>query len=291
MTISQFYHSYRDEASCAAHLKATREAQGICCKKCGSEDHLWLKRKQQWQCKTCKFRTTLKSGTLFESSNLGLHIWYQALYMVCNTKTAISACELQAKLGLKRYEPAWFMMHKIRKAMSRITEKDQINGEIGLDHSLLASVDEKSVIPSKNNGDRSTQTKKLMAFVMVESELDSTKKYKAKTGRIRLLATQMLADDFVWDLYDQDKNYDEKSRIKKILKTHEFDPQIVTTCKSLTVYPWVTTALSNMKRLINGVYHHVSVKHTQLYFDEFAFKFNNRNEINKWNIVLNSTLR
>ena len=290
MKLSEFYTIYKDETACINHLKQERECQGISCKKCGNENHYWLKQKKQWQCKSCSFRTTLRSGTIFESSNLPLFVWYQALFLICNTKKGISACELQQKLGLKRYEPAWYMMHKIRKAMSRITERDHVNGVLELDDTFFVTVDKKSILPAKNLKDKEKQTRKLNILIMIETDLDPSNKYKTKTGRIRMLAAEMIEGDFIWQLADQQKNYAPSSRTKKIQKPHQHAPLVVTTNRSLKVLPWVQTVLGNIKRNIRRIYHNISIKHTQLYLDEFAFKFNHRNEVDKWNLVLKSTL-
>jgi hypothetical protein len=121
MTIPEFYSMFPTEESCRQHLREEREASKIICKKCKCTKHYWLKGKEQWQCSNCEFRTTLRSGTLFESSKLSIRTWYQAIYLVSNTKKGMSASELQRQLGLKRNEPAWYMLQKIRKAMQSVS--------------------------------------------------------------------------------------------------------------------------------------------------------------------------
>ncbi|MCH2226105.1 MAG: transposase, partial [Crocinitomicaceae bacterium] len=86
MTISEFYSKFPTEASCRLHLKTAREEAGIVCKKCDCTKHYWLKGKEQWQCSSCNFRTTLRSGTLFEASKLKLKTWFEALYLMSNNK-------------------------------------------------------------------------------------------------------------------------------------------------------------------------------------------------------------
>ena len=68
MTILKFAEQFPDENSCKLHYKQAREKQGIVCKKCNCTHHYWLKYKWQWQCSGCRLRTTLRSGTMMQSS-------------------------------------------------------------------------------------------------------------------------------------------------------------------------------------------------------------------------------
>ena len=103
------------EKECREYFKEYREKVGIRCKKCTSKSHYWLKGKEQWQCKNCKFRTTLKSGTTLQHSNMKISSWLKIIYWQFEEKGGVSAKKVQRKLGHKRYEPVWAMMHKIRK--------------------------------------------------------------------------------------------------------------------------------------------------------------------------------
>jgi hypothetical protein len=290
MTISEFYRKFPDDQSCRDHLRQSRESSGISCKKCCCQTHYWLKAKEQWQCKKCTFRTTLRSGTMFESSKLAIKLWYEALYLVCNTKKGISACELQRQLGLKRNEPAWYMLHKIRKTMARINEHDQLSGAIGLDDAFFTTVDQKSAIPPKGNNTRGSGTCKQKAFVMIKSAVQSGK------GKLRMLAVENIEQETIWSLGNQNtKRFDKIStatyRNYKILDPHKHELTLVESFKTHFLFPWVQTAIGNIKRLINGIYHHISTRFSQLYFDEFSFKFNYRCHKSKWNVVLSHSLK
>ncbi len=52
-----------------------------------------------------------------QSSNLSFLIWYKSMFLLMATKKGFSSKEIQKQLGLKRYEPVWSMVHKLRKAM------------------------------------------------------------------------------------------------------------------------------------------------------------------------------
>ena len=119
MNLLQFIKKFPNEQSCKTHFIESRIQQGIECKKCSTIEHYWLKSKCQFQCKRCKFRTTLRSGTILQSSKLPYKYWYITAYLMSSTKKGFSAHEVQRQLGHNRYEPIWLMMQKVRTAMGK----------------------------------------------------------------------------------------------------------------------------------------------------------------------------
>ena len=104
------------ETNCKIIFKSFREERGIVCKKCKCKKHYYLKSKWQWQCRKCGFRTTLRSGTALENTKLSFQHWFRAILYLAEYPEGVSAKELQRSLGFKRYQPAWSMLHKIRRA-------------------------------------------------------------------------------------------------------------------------------------------------------------------------------
>ena len=88
----------------------------VTCPRCGSEKHAFIKTRRIWECYGCKKQFSLKVGTIFEDSALGLDKWMCAFWLLCNSKNGISSCELARSLGVTQ-KSAWFMLHRIRKTM------------------------------------------------------------------------------------------------------------------------------------------------------------------------------
>ena len=119
MNILRFIEQFPTEQSYRNDFKEKREKEDVYCKKCKSKDHYWSSSKEQWQCKNCKFRTTLRSGTIMEHSNLPFRIWYIAMAFMSFTKKGISAKEMQRQLNHSRYNTICSLMHRIRNAMGK----------------------------------------------------------------------------------------------------------------------------------------------------------------------------
>lgn len=59
--------------------------------------------------------------------------WYKAMFLMITTKKGFSSKEIQKQLGLKRYEPVWAMVHKLRKAMGNRDARYTLEGMIEMD--------------------------------------------------------------------------------------------------------------------------------------------------------------
>ncbi len=81
---------------------------GVKCHRCGHDKHYWIKYVWSYECKSCRSRISLRSGTIMQSSNLSFMIWYKIIFLMTTTKKGFSSKEIQKQLGLKRYE-LWFI--------------------------------------------------------------------------------------------------------------------------------------------------------------------------------------
>src|SRR5215208_1938262 len=110
---------------------------GPVCPRCGvvDEKHYYLKTRRLWKCRACKKQFSVKLGTIFEDSPLGLDKWLPAMWFVANCKNGISSYELARDLGIQQ-KSAWFMLHRIRLAMQ--TESfEKLSGEVEVDETFI----------------------------------------------------------------------------------------------------------------------------------------------------------
>jgi transposase-like protein len=110
----------------------------ITCPRCGHDKHSFIKTRCLWFCKGCKKQFTVKVGTIFEDSALGLDKWMSAVWMLANCKNGISSYEIARNLGITQ-KSAWFMLHRIRFAMKSgsITKKGGEGSEFEVDETYV----------------------------------------------------------------------------------------------------------------------------------------------------------
>jgi len=101
MNIFSFTAHFDSEETCRNHFKEERDKIGVICKRCGHTEHFWIKSRWSYECKHCRHRTSLRSGTIMQSSNLPFLVWYKTMFLMSTTKKGFSSKEIQKQLGLK----------------------------------------------------------------------------------------------------------------------------------------------------------------------------------------------
>lgn len=115
-----------------------RWPNGFICPECGKKEFSYLTTRRLWKCKGCKKQTSVKKGTIFEDSPIGLDKWLPAIWLIVNAKNGISSHELGRSLGIHQ-ESAWFVLHRIRLAMQTGTF-EKLSGEIEADETFVGGL-------------------------------------------------------------------------------------------------------------------------------------------------------
>jgi len=195
MKLLGFNKTFPDESSCRLHWKTQRETQGIVCKNCGGKEHKWKEKQQMWDCCHCHYRTTIRSGTIMECSNLPFRDWYIAMHLLTSTKQKFSAKELQRELGSKRYEPVWAMLHKLRYAMGHRDGNYILEDFVEFDDAYFSSYDhytkeEKMALPiekEKLKRGKGSQKKSKVVIMAESTPAAQEEQIKARYSKSRKL--------------------------------------------------------------------------------------------------------
>jgi len=105
------------------------------CPCCQSSNAAFLATRRLWKCRDCKKQFSVKVGTIFEDSSLGLDKWLPTFWMIVNAKNGISSCEISRALGVTQ-KTAWFMLHRIRLAIQN-GSMDKLSGEVEADETYI----------------------------------------------------------------------------------------------------------------------------------------------------------
>src|ERR1700726_96562 len=95
-TLKQAIEYFADAKHCREYLVAMRWPNGVECPRCGSKNVKLSEKHNRWQCGSHHPRRqfTLKTGTIFEDSPLGLDKWLAAMWLLVNSKNGISSWEV-----------------------------------------------------------------------------------------------------------------------------------------------------------------------------------------------------
>ena len=248
----------------------------IVCHGCGEVGNtLWLAKQKRWKCRGCKKQFSVKVGTIFHDSPLGLDKWLVAMWMLANCRNGISSYEIARTVGVTQ-KSAWHMMHRIRRAMTEAGSEKLGGG------SAPVEVDETFVGGKVKNMHKSKRVKgmsyaagKGKAIVMGMLE---------RGGRVR---AGVIADR-------------KKANMQPLLEGNVAAGSHVITDEHVT-YPHIaqpyyhevinhvegyvrehvhTNGIENfwscLKRGLNGMYIAVEPFHLDRYVDEQVFRFTNR---------------
>ena len=115
--LREFQRQFATDAACQEYLVACRWPDGFVCPRCGHGRAYRLSATCRWQCVACRRQVSLTAGTILHNTKTPLTVWFWAAYLAVTDKRGISALLLQRQLGLRRYETAWMLLHKLRRAM------------------------------------------------------------------------------------------------------------------------------------------------------------------------------
>ena len=283
---------FPDDAACASHLEKVLWPGGFVCQYCGLNDEASRfpnRSSVVLRCRSCKRDTSLTADTVMQRTHMPISIWFWAAYLVSSQTPGMSAVQFQRQLGLKRYETAFQILHKLRVAMVRPDRDRIVSG-------FPVEVDETWVGGRTRGEGRGRHHKTLVVGAIEErkrkvneGQRDPSKALPRRgglyAGRLRLRVapdrsakslegfvldsvqpgTHITTDD--WSGYDHlaEQGY----RLRQVAQRG--DPDI--TEKHL---PLIHLVFGNLKTWLNGVHHGVSPQHLQAYLNEFTFRFNRR---------------
>ena len=110
------FRAYGTEEQCRAALAAWRWPQGFVCPRCAGRRCCEIKERKLYQCGSCRHQVSLTAGTIFHSTKLDLIVWFQAIYLVTQTKKGISSLELSRRLAVTQ-TTAWKVQQKLAQVM------------------------------------------------------------------------------------------------------------------------------------------------------------------------------
>jgi transposase-like protein len=126
---------FSDLDVCTEFVAKLRWPNGPVCPRCNGTEYSYLTTRRLWKCKGCKKQYSVKVGTIFEDSPLGLDKWLPAVWLAANSKNGISSHELGRALGITQ-KSAWFMLHRIRLAMQS-QDCSLLAGEVEVDETYI----------------------------------------------------------------------------------------------------------------------------------------------------------
>jgi transposase-like protein len=264
---------FSDKDACFNFMVSMRWTDGVAiCQHCGNDRTSFLSTRRIWKCKACKKQFSVKMGTIFEESPIGLDKWLTAMWLIVNAKNGISSYEIHRAIGVTQ-KTAWFMLHRLRLAMQNGTF-EKLSGEVECDETFIGG---KAKNMHKHKREEKIQGRgsvgktavfgalerkgRVLAKVIQNADkktLHSEVKEKVETG------ANLFTDE--WKSYrGLDADY-----------IHEVINHSIEYVKGNVHTNGIENFWTLLKRTIKGTYVSVEPFHLERYLAEQAFRFNER---------------
>ncbi len=137
-TLQEAILYFSNPDNCIDYLAVRRWPRGVACPTCGSEKVSFNPKRRVWQCSShhAKRQFSVKVGTIYEDSPIGLDKWLAATWMLTNCKNGVSSYEIARALDVTQ-KSAWFMLHRIRLALQDDFFGSKLGGEVEVDETFI----------------------------------------------------------------------------------------------------------------------------------------------------------
>lgn len=290
---------FHDEATAFAKLESIVWPNGPVCRHCGADKRIYdlkgvrskpskknpegVERFGLKKCGACRKQFTVRVGTVFESSHIPLHKWFQAVHLLCWSKKGISSHQLHRVLEIK-YQSAWFMSHRIREAMRSgglLPPMGSGGGIVEIDETLQgfpAGRPQKKL----SGRDRKSWSHHNNVLTLVERGGTARSFHVSGTTIAEIMPiidanlsreARVVTDSAQWYKRMNDENeYASHDRVDHSKGEYvRYEPGHITVHTNT-----VEGFYSIFKRGMKGIYQHCSEKHLHRYLAEFDFRYNNR---------------
>jgi len=283
LTLMSVMQRFSTEEAAFDYFESVRWPSGPTCPHCGNADQGRIykctpnqKAKIRiglYKCAECRETFTVRVGTVMEYSHIPLNKWLIAFYMMCASKTQVSALQLQRQLEIGSYNTAHFLCHRIRFALMDIFPVDKLDGTVEADETYIGG-------KVKGRGRGYTENKTPVVSLVerggrIRSRVVDTVTGKAITRLLReqVASTANLNTDESPVYTAAGKGFASHDTVNHSVE--EYSRMDAATGRKATTNT-VEGFFGNSKRSIDGTHHSISRKHANLYLAELDHKYNTR---------------
>ena len=273
--------------NCREYLIARRWPDGVTCPRCGSKNVTAQPKYNRWQCSSHhkaiddkRRQFTLKTGTIFEDSPVGLDKWLAAMWLVVNCKNGVSSYEIHRSIGVTQ-KTAWFMDHRIRLALG-MGESAKLSGQVEVDETFIGG--------KARNMHRSVLAKRVAQFATPYTGRNQNIGKVAVMGLLERhgeVRTMVIPNTKRRALHGEVSKHVEAGSVvySDALRSYnrlgeDYIHNVINHAERYVDGHIHTNGIENfwslLKRSLGGTYISVEAFHLFRYLDEQSFRFNNR---------------
>lgn len=272
LNLYNLIEQFGSEDRCREYLEALRWPDEIICPRCSSSKISQIIKRNQFDCDTCRYQFSVTAGTIFNDSHLPLWKWFLCVYLLCESKTGMSANQLKRTVGIS-YKTAWYLCHRVRAVMKEVNP-DPLTGTVEIDETYVGG----KTHTKSAKGSSLKQREVVIGFKQRCGDLRFFHSDDVKSGRLAKYIKEnssgnvdvIMTDDFVSCPLATIQSGINERKYKTVKHS-----QGLYVDGDIEKYG-IESVFPLLKRGAMGSWHKVSKKHLSAYLDEMTFRFNNR---------------
>jgi transposase-like protein len=297
ISLQQIHKQFDTQDKCMALLVNLRWPDGVSCPRCGNKKVFAVKhRAWNWVCKSgaetidkqtgevkiCKrqgYRFSALVGTVFENTNYPLPVWFEVIYLICQSKKGMSAMQVQRMLQENgrptAYKTAFYICHRVR-AMLDNPDFGPLMGQVEVDETYIGGKNKNRHWDKKQSGTGTAGKIPVVGAISRKGNVICKMIENADTETLTKFVRKTVSDKVELVATDEHSGY-------RLLKYAPYPHEVVKHSADEYVRGEVHTQSIDsfwalLKRGIIGTYHNVSKKYLPLYLNEFQWRFNHRKD-------------
>jgi transposase-like protein len=281
-TLADAIRYFADADTSFAFVVQMRWPKGVTCPRCSADKPSLIRSRRIWECKACHKQFSIKVGTIFEDSPLGLDKWLPAVWLLANAKNGISSYELARALGVTQ-KTAWFMLSRIRLGM-QAKSFVKMSGTVETDETYIGG--RRANMHKKRQANVQSGSGHMEAVMGMLERKRSGKHSTVRLSHIKNTRTHIIDAEVRANVeVGSAIHTDSLATYRNLAKKGWKDDYIHAAVDHAIAYvdgQVHTNGLENfwslLKRSIKGTYVSVDPFHLFRYLDEQAYRFNNRGD-------------
>lgn len=269
----EFVEAYSTDSKARRYLENVRWHGKAICPHCGCA-HVWSAKRDgvrgYYECPKCGKVFTVRTGTIFERSHVPLRKWLYACYKVITSRKGISSIQLALEIGVTQ-KTAWFMLQRLRMSCAQTMDvNSMLKNIVEADASYFGGKEKNKHASKKLRMGREAVGKVVVLGAKERGGRVGAKVIDGTDAKVVHGTLSGMVSSDATLMTDEHKSYDGVPFANHEIVKHALKEFV----KGMASTNEIESVWSILKRGWNGIYHHFSPKHLQLYVNEFCFRLN-----------------